>query len=195
MLSLRRCFTLCFGLLLVARIAPAQSPAGPLPVRDRRPIAAFLALPATTLPPFSYPRLGGGAPVSSETVRGAPALVVFWSTFCPHGRSAIDAAVQVDAAVRGRGVRTIILAGNTAKELRAFEDSTRSGLAYGIAGDSALRAHFDQSATAPERDRYRIEWVLPGVVVLDRHGRVVARDFGTEGVLRQHALLDSLSRS
>ncbi len=50
-------------------------------------------------------------------------------------------------------------------------------------------------AAAPERDRYRIEWVLPGVVVLDRQGRVVARDFGTEGVLRQRALLDSLSRS
>lgn len=183
------------ALLAVGHVSTAHAQASASPPRDPRPIAAFLALPATELPAFSFPRLGGGAPISNATLRGRPSVVVFWSTHCAHGRSAIDAAVQLDREFGKHGVRTVVLAGNTAAELAAFEDSTRSGLAYGVAGDSALRALFDRSAVAPERDAYRIQWVYPVVAVLDQTGRVVARSFGTAGVSYQRPLLDSLVRA
>lgn len=170
----------------------AHAQDAPTPQRDRRVIAAHLALPATALPEFSFPRLGGGEPISSATLRSGPSLVVFWSTFCGYGRSAIDATKQLDREFRERGLRTVVLAGNTTAELTAFEDSTRSGLPFAVAGDSAIRALFDRSAVAPERDQYRVAWVYPVVAVLDRKGRVVARSFGTEGVLYQRSLLDSL---
>jgi len=180
--------------VLAAAVTKLHAQDGADPLRDRRMIAAHFALPATTLPAFSYPRLGRGPRITNKTLRGVPALVVFWSTYCVHGRGAIDAAREIDAEFRPRGVRTVILAGNTSTELRAFDDSTRSGLPYAVAGGEALRARFDQSAMAPERDQYRVEWVLPVVVVLDRQGRVVSRSFGTGGVRAQRALLDSLVR-
>jgi thiol-disulfide isomerase/thioredoxin len=189
------CHPLTRGLVLLAAfVSAAHAQDASVPRRDPRPIAAHFALPATTLPAFSYPRLGGGAPISNATLRGAPALVLFWSTYCGYGRGAVDAARELDQQYRARGVRTIVLAGNTLEELRAFDDSTRSGLSYGVAGGEALQARFDQSASAPERDRYRVEWVLPVSVVLDRDGRVVSRQFGTGGVLAQRAVLDSLVR-
>jgi peroxiredoxin len=147
---------------------------------DRRPIAAFAALPAVgqELPDFSYRSLEGSARITRASLRGAPAVVVFWSTHCPYGRPVISQFAALRAQYDALGARMIVLAGDDLAVLRVFEDSAHTGLRFAVAGDSALRSRFDRSAGAPERAQYRVEWVLPVYVVLDRNGRIILRDGG-----------------
>lgn len=148
--------------------------------RDRRPIAAFAALPAPghVVPEFSFPRLGGGDPISDASLRGRPALIALWSTYCPHTRAAIAELETLHLEYAPRGASIVVLSGDESADISAFEDSLQTGLPIAIAGDAALRAHFDQSAEAPERAKYRVEWVLPLYLVVDVTGRIVARNWG-----------------
>jgi hypothetical protein len=121
----------------------------------------------------------------------APAVVVFWSTHCPYGRPVISQFAALRTQYEARGVRMVVLAGDDFAALKVFEDSAHTGLRFAVVGDSALRSRFDRSANAPERAQFRVEWVLPVYVVLDRNGRIVRRDGGPDLSFMRHSL-DSL---
>lgn len=160
---------------------------------DRRPIYALAALPSVgqELPDFSYGTLAGTAPITRASLRGTPAIVVFWSTHCPFGRPVISQFAALREQYEARGVRIVVLAGDDFAALQAFEDSAHTGLRFAVVGDSALRSRFDRSANAPERAQYRVEWVLPVYVVLERNGRIVHRDGGPDFSFMRRSL-DSL---
>jgi AhpC/TSA family len=183
------------AVVLSPRAALAQAMRPELPTltaaavaRARRtPILPFLALtpPGEMAPSFDFP-------LRSADLRGRPALITLWSTECPWGRDAIRTVARLDRAFRARGVAVVVLGGNMAAELRAYEDSARTGLRFAIAGE-ALPAIFDRSTTAPPDPRGRVEFVLPSHLIVDGVGRVVYRDFGND-IGRAAVVLDSLAR-
>jgi peroxiredoxin len=161
---------------------------------DDRPIAAFAALPGPgePVPEFSFPALTSGADVSLASLRGKPAIVAFWDTHCPFARPVIDELKLLNSEYADRGTAVVVVSRDTPADLHIFEDSARSGLDFAVAGDREIRQTFDQSATATERTRYRVEWVPPLFLLMDGAGRVVARDGGAGFSARLRPALDSL---
>ena len=164
---------------------------------DRRPISAYAALPreGSPVPAFRLPLVGGGA-VASDTLRGAPTLLVLWSTTCGQSRRALRAVDQIRADYAARGARVLILADDAdPARVRAVFDSVgaRTPVAY---ASGRLDDLFDRSAGAPERAAERVAFALPSFLVLDPTGRVAVRAAGVEvGPVRLERLrvrLDSL---
>jgi peroxiredoxin len=64
--------------------------------------------PGDAPPPFELPDLAG-RPVASASLAGAPAVVVFWSTWSPRSAEALDDFKRHAAAYGGRGLRVVAI--------------------------------------------------------------------------------------
>lgn len=167
----------------------AQQPSTP---RDTRPIYAYLALPriGTAVPDFNY-KLAGGGSLTPASVRGAPAVLVLWSTWCGASRAVLEAVESLHAEYASRGVHVVILAADSMADLDRFRSATAVNTPLASASD--LMERFDFSSSAPERDSLRVQLALPSVLVLDAAGRVMSRDIvGRSSFTRLRATLDSL---
>jgi thiol-disulfide isomerase/thioredoxin len=166
---------------------------------DRRPVSAYAALPApgTAVPAFRLPGLRGGE-LTSDSLAGRPTVLVLWSTTCGYSRRVLQAVEQLRADYEPRGVRVLLLADDRdADRLRFVIDSAGVQLEVARAGKT-LRRLFDQSATAPERNREKVRFGLPSFLVLDRDARVAVRTAGVvagqDSLERLRQPLDSLLR-
>ena len=150
--------------------------------RDHRVLQPTLALPrpGTVVPPFVYPTPDGGR-VQSTALGMTPTVLFLWSTHCPTSRRALTAYRELLRDYDGRGVRVVMLSDDRSdSELalmpRVLADSSVRGelaLARGQLGRVV-----DHSASAPERDTARVQFVLPAYLVISSAGRVVARSWG-----------------
>lgn len=163
--------------------------------RDRRMIQPTLALPGpgTPVPVFSLATHDGGQ-LSSAELTGRPTVLFLWSTHCPTSRSALAAYREIQRVYSARGARVVMLSDDESDaELALLPKVLRDS---SIVGELALARGklgtiFDRSASAPERDTARVEFVLPAYLVIDRDGKVAGRSWGPDA-LRVRATLDSL---
>lgn len=163
--------------------------------RDHRVIQPTLALPrpGTAVPPFAYPTPDGGR-VQSSALGNAPTVLFLWSTHCPTSRRALTAYRELQRDYEGRGVRIVMLSDDRSDAELALMPKVLAD--SGVRGELAL-AHgqldrvSDHSATAPERDTARVQFVLPGYVLISPTAQVVARSWGPNPASIR-AALDSL---
>ena len=130
-------------------------------------------------PEFTFPLLGGGT-VSTASLRGQPTVIALWSTRCHQSRRALAALDSLLADYRDRNLQVLVLAGDSdTLALRQVLDSAAVTLRVAVAGKD-LWTLFDHSATAPERDQFRVAFGLPSFLFLDRSGVIVDRAAGVE---------------
>jgi Redoxin len=150
---------------------------------DRRPINASAALPVlgAVMPTFVLPTHGSPDSVRTSDLAGAPAVVALWSTHCPYQGPWVQAFETLARTYGPRGVRIVVLADDApgrALDSALARASWRSAVSLIGVADGELPALFDRSRTAPERERERVELVLPSFLLIDPAGRVVRRAFG-----------------
>jgi cytochrome c biogenesis protein CcmG/thiol:disulfide interchange protein DsbE len=97
-------------------------------------------------PPFALPRVGGGPPVTLESLRGKPVVINFWATWCvPCFQE--HPALQGAARAMGRDVQFLgVVYEDDEARVRSFlaehgqaypsllDDGARTAIAYGVAG-------------------------------------------------------------
>jgi cytochrome oxidase Cu insertion factor (SCO1/SenC/PrrC family) len=166
--------------------------------RDHRMIQPTLALPTpgTAVPAFAFD-LRGGKQLQSSALTGRPTVLFLWSTHCPTSRRALAAYRDIQRLYTVRGVRVIMLSDDESRDELALLPKILAD--SGVVGDVALArgklgAVFDRSATAPQRDTARVEFVLPAYLVVDRDGRIAARSWGPDTPVVR-AAIDSLLAS
>lgn len=152
--------------------------------RDARPILAEAALPAvgTSAPGFDVPRLGGGR-VALDSLMGRPVLLALWSTGCVRSREAVAVVDSLQRRFGDRGVTIVLLADDADSALvrrvlrqhgLTVEDG---GVVVGLT-NGRLRSLFDRASEAPGDPTlapYRVEFVAPGFLLLDRAGVIRRR--------------------
>jgi len=159
-----------FLLVVVLRGAPAP-PAGRFPTQAPASLAV-----GTTAPSFSLARLGGGAPVSLATFRGAPVVLSFFASWCPHCRADLASFASASGRVAVVGVDTNDGQGEAAARLLRAVHAT-----YAVGLDP----------TATVASQYRIE-ALPVTYFLDARDRIQGVAFGQLTTARLDALVTTL---
>lgn len=170
---------------LLALAAPAHA-------QDSRPLLAYAALPpvGTTVPAFAFPLLGGDT-VSTASLRGSPAVLALWATWCSGARAVLGDIETLAVKYQPQGVRVAILADDDPADLQAYF-SQHPVHALVAQANHGLKPVFDRSATASERESHRVEWALPLWLVIDANGVVALREGGPAAVAQIGAVLDSL---
>ncbi len=182
------------SLAKVALIALAFSAASCRPAL----VDMYDVLPAIGDPvPFFQYRAFDGNAVNPESLRGAPTVIVLWSTTCSASRLALETVGALHAEYAGKRARVMILAEDN--------DSTAVSKVFAQAGvtvpvalaSGSLRDTFthDQSVLP-----WRKAFGLPTFLVLNRKGEVAWRQLGIEQdakdrLQRLRSVLDSLSVS
>lgn len=163
--------------------------------RDHRVIQPTLALPrpGTALPGFDFATQDGGQ-LQASTLVGKPTLLFLWSTHCPTSRGALAAYRAIRRDYVARGVRVVMLSDDESDAEMALLPKVLAD--SGVGGELALARGqlatvFDHSASAPERDTARVEFVLPSYLLIGSDGHVVARSWGPDPVVIRLAI-DSL---
>jgi cytochrome c biogenesis protein CcmG/thiol:disulfide interchange protein DsbE len=134
----------------------------PGPVSD-----AGIAPAGSKAPDFDLPRLRGPGRISLADLRGRPAIVNFWASYCVPCRKEFSLFHDMQAKYRAQGLKVV---GITYRDLpddaRAFADDHDANwqLAEGGAGDPVGRAYGVRA--------------IPQTFFLDRDGTISARYFG-----------------
>ena len=169
---------------LLSAVALVGGSATPLlaQARDTRPIYAYAALtpPGDPAPTFRLPALNGDT-ISVQHLKGHPTILALWSLNCGASRRVLQSVRQLQVDYASRGVAVVLVADDAAEPLRQLLDSAgvpwRTSLPVAVA-DGQLQHIFDRSRQAPERLTRRVEFALPGFLVLDADGRVAGRSVG-----------------
>ena len=130
-----------------------------------------------TAPNFQLASIDG-APISLADLRGQPAVLVFWTAWCPVCKEEAPQFNQLAAQYEPRGVR--VLGINIQDSLARTESGIKDfGIRYAVVRD----------ADAAVARLYKVTGT-PTIVFLDRQGTV--RYFGNELPSDYPALLDAL---
>jgi peroxiredoxin len=121
-------------------------------------------------PLFSLPRLDGGAPVSLAGFRGAPVILNFFASWCPHCRTELGAIAAV--ARQASGHITVVGVDSN--------DTSSSAAASLLAGAHATYP-VGVDAHAKVASEYLLS-ALPVTYFLDASGRVVGAELGAQTV-------------
>ncbi len=130
-----------------------------------------------TAPNFQLASIGG-APISLADLRGQPAVLVFWTAWCPVCKEEAPQFNQLAAHYEPRGVR--VLGINIQDSLARTESGIKDfGIRYAVVRD----------ADASVARLYKVTGT-PTIVILDRQSTV--RYFGNELPFDYPARLDAL---
>ncbi len=117
-------------------------------------------------PPFSLPRLDGGAPVSLAGLRGTPVILSFFASWCPHCRAELTAVAAVARRAAGHVAVVGVDSNDTSSAAAArLLDASHATYPVGVDVHAEVASEFLLSA-------------LPVTYFLDAHGRVVGATVG-----------------
>jgi thiol-disulfide isomerase/thioredoxin len=138
---------------------------------------ALAALIAARLPDLS------GTPQALDQWRGKVVLVNFWATWCAPCREEIPMLVKLQEKYGERGLQLVGIAIDQAEKVRPY--AAEMGMNFPI-----LLGSSDGIALARELGNKAA--VLPFTLVLDRNGKIVAREVGALKAPRIEGLVSSL---
>lgn len=110
-----------------------------------------------------------GAPTALAALRGQPAVVNFWATWCPPCVEEMPELSEIGNEFRGRGLRVIGIGIDSASNIGQFSLKTPMGYPLLVAGNSGLELVRRLGNTAG---------ALPFTVVVARDGSVAWRTLG-----------------
>jgi peroxiredoxin len=117
-------------------------------------------------PPLALPRLGDGAPVRLEELRGRAVLVNFWATWCKPCEDEMPAMERLYRALQADGFELLAVSVDVGDdEVSAFRD--RLGISFPILRDPDRR-----EATRWQSLRFPESWLV------GPDGRIAARFIG-----------------
>lgn len=122
-------------------------------------------VPGNTAPDFQLTRVDGAA-VALSDLRGQPAVLVFWTAWCPICREEAPHINELAAEFEPRGVRVLGI------NIKDSEARTEAGIK-----DFGIRYPVARDGDASTARRYKVTGT-PTIVFLDRQG--VVRYFGNE---------------
>ena len=134
-------------------------------------------------PPFDLASLGGGPRVSLASLRGTPAVVNFFASWCPDCRAELDAFAQVSRRA-GSSVRFVGIDSNDPNEGLARSLLAHAGATYPVGVDANGRVAVS----------YLVN-VLPVTFFLNARGQVVGELFGVQTVASLDRALRGLTGS
>lgn len=129
-----------------------------------------LLAPGTAAPTFSLPALAGGPPVNLAGLRGRPAVLNFFASWCPDCRAELDAVATEARAARGK-VAFAGIDANESSTTEAMRLLAEAGAIYPVGLDPNAKV-----ATA-----YLVQ-ALPVSYFLDAQGRVVGAALGPQSL-------------
>ncbi|NTU77878.1 MAG: TlpA family protein disulfide reductase [Chloroflexales bacterium] len=106
-----------------------------------------------------------GATLRVHDLRGQPAVLNFWATWCGPCREEIPNLEQASAAYQGQGVRFLAITDELRPEVRSFMSDI----------DMSLPVYFDNGGRAGKR--YQVQ-SIPTTFFLDSEGYIIARHSG-----------------
>jgi thiol-disulfide isomerase/thioredoxin len=158
------------GFIIFIAVRPATKDSRTLGVAALKVPPPAVLHAGAVAPAFTLPRLGGGAPVSLTAFRGAPVIISFFASWCPHCRSELAAmgsvARQNSVHVAVVGIDSNDGAGRAAGKLLTAVDAT-----YPVGLDTSAHVASQYLLTA-----------LPMTYFLDATGKVVGSALGAQNV-------------
>lgn len=144
---------------------------------------AYLPVQGQPLPGFNLPVLGGGR-VSAPSLRGAPTVVMFWSTKCRYSRATLRPLAKLQNDYRGSGVRVLVIS-DDADTARIRTSIERAGVELPVAYASGRIQALFHPIRNPFGRHYEaivhgVRFAMPSFVLVRADGTVAAR---TAGVL------------
>lgn len=110
-----------------------------------------------------------GAPTTLAALRGQPAVVNFWATWCPPCVEEMPELSAFDGEFRDRGLRIVGIGIDSAANISQFSRKTPMSYPLVVAGTSGLELVRRLGNTAG---------ALPFTVVVGRNGRITWRTLG-----------------
>jgi len=145
------------------------------------PAAGFAVGVGDLLTSFAGTSLNGKE-IDLDTALGKkPVLLIFWASWCPNCSREVP---KVNALMKKYGTRMLFVGINV-----GFNDSRERALAFMKKYEMAYPVLFDEKGTLSRK--YRVQGV-PTVLIADRKGRVVFRNFGVPEISGQD--FEKLSR-
>jgi cytochrome c biogenesis protein CcmG/thiol:disulfide interchange protein DsbE len=129
--------------------------------------------PGEKLPDCSFEGFNGSPDLRLTSLKGAPAVINFWASWCISCIKEMPSFQKVFAGLQGRvqfvGMNVLGLQGETKGAGSAF--AKRTGVRYRLAYDPSglLYAHFSPSTVRP---------IMPITVFVDARGVVKERNYG-----------------
>ena len=158
------------GFIVFIALRPAAKDSRTLGIAALRAPAPAVLHAGAVAPAFTLPRLGGGAPLSLTAFRGAPVIISFFASWCPHCRSELAAMGSI---ARRNSVHVAVVgidsndgAGGAAAKLLTVADAT-----YPVGLDASAHVASEYLLTA-----------LPVTYFLDASGKVVGSALGAQNV-------------
>ncbi len=125
--------------------------------------------PGDTDPAWQGQNLSYGAIVNfPEVLNGKPAVLVFWATWCPYCKAFMPYAKQIQAEYADQGVQIITF--NAKERGRGDPKAYVESLAFPLIAIAAADAIAEQ---------YHVNFI-PGLMVVDGHGKVTYRRRSTD---------------
>jgi thiol-disulfide isomerase/thioredoxin len=138
---------------------------------------ALAAIAATKLPDLT------GTPQSLDQWRGKVVLVNFWATWCAPCREEIPMLVKLQEKYGARGLQLVGIAIDQPEKVRPYAAEMRMNfpILIGSSDGIALARELGNKAA-----------VLPFTLVMDRNGRIIAREVGALKAPRIEGLVSGL---
>ena len=153
--------------------------------RDPNPSLQRSPLVGKPAPAFTLAPVGGGAPVSLESLRGRPVVINFWATWCAPCRREIPMLSAINKERAAENIEVLGIAVDFRDDVVAYADKIGLDYALLIGEQEGLdtMAKFGLSSAG-----------FPFTIFTDNQGRIVTGHMGELHAAEAKVILDAVTR-